>query len=181
MSFLDYEGTDPVSSAKEAAANLTAAKDELKDQGVRNFLFRASSEEEFDQRAEMRGVPEAVTEAADKYLGPRVDRHAHLMDSMKREFVLATSESCPNCNESMSKFKLVDHVKDCKGSDKQKAAAKDDDYVKRPIGPDDYAGDVSAGDAARAAVPHSKPVGVTMTDWLKKKKDKSSDEDADDE
>lgn len=89
ISFLDWEGTDPVSTAREAAENFTAARTELENNGIRAFLFNASSPEEFDERVSIRGVSTALDSVAEKYLNPS-EGHAKLTAALRREFVAET-------------------------------------------------------------------------------------------
>lgn len=101
VSFLDFEGTDPVSAAREAADAITAARKDVERRGVKSFLFASASAEEFDQRAEFSEVPDILDEVADKYLGSP-DQRAKLTATLRREFV-ATRDTygrpldCPWC------------------------------------------------------------------------------------
>lgn len=86
VSFLDLEGVEPASAAREAADAITAARKDIEQRGVKSFLFASASAEEFDQRAEFSEVPDILDEVADKYLGSP-DQRAKLTATLRREFV----------------------------------------------------------------------------------------------
>lgn len=89
-SFLDYDDNDPVSASRDAASSLSLAKDEFGKLGYTQFLFQASSPEEFDERVRM------LRNLDTPGIEPK-----RVVESLKREFTAAlekkAADACGSC------------------------------------------------------------------------------------
>lgn len=113
VSFLDIDENDPVERARLAGEAITAARKAAEERGIKAFLFHASSEEEFDERAAVREVAEVLDGIVASYLGSRADGRSHLVSVLKREFTAqAAPQRCPFCNQSIVNPEQ-DHDPDC--------------------------------------------------------------------
>lgn len=75
LSFLDIDGSDPVSLSKEAARALAAGLERADNLGIRDFLFLASSVDEFDARSEVKGLRESLGDNADVIISALRDEY----------------------------------------------------------------------------------------------------------
>lgn len=98
ISFLDFEGSDPVAEQRRAGQAIAKTKHELDRRGFRAFIMHASSVEELRQRMILSEVDAAVDDVVRQHMNFVSDAKNKIGKAFEREWIAANSCNCgPGC------------------------------------------------------------------------------------